>query len=302
MMNILFCNDPMNPKTVDSMFESEFNSCVKNGFNVEFINFEEIINKNIPKSVKKIIRYENPKTTVYRGWMLNEFDYSSLYYKLLELNHKLINDPTQYLLCQYMPYNYKFIEEFTPRTVWIDLDDKNEYNILEVMKKLEVFEGRPLILKDYVKSQKHKWKEACFIEDSSSISNVKKTVDTFIELQAESITKGLVFREFIEFDFLSLHSKSKMPLTKEFRLFFFKNELAAVMKYWDEGEYEDESIEDINVFKALAKKIDSNFFSMDVARSKSGRWYIVELGDGQVTGFPNNFNPELLYNRIKSLY
>lgn len=300
MRNIIFCNDPLNAKSVDSSYELEFNNCLKLDYNVELLSFEEIILSNYSKSLKKISKFENLEIVIYRGWMLKETEYKTLYDELLNFNHKLINDPTQYLLCHYLPYNYELISEYTPKTIWMDVDEKNHYNISDIMEKLKVFNGQPIILKDYVKSQKHNWKEACFIEDSSNEENVKRITDKFIELQANNLTKGLVFREFIEFDFLNYHPKSKMPLTKEFRLFFFYNELIGVMNYWDEGEYENQIIEEIDLFKNIAKKITSNFFNMDVAKSKSGKWYIVELGDGQVTGFPDNFDSESLYKKIQS--
>ena len=32
----------------------------------------------------------------------------------------------------------------------------------------------------------------------------------------------------------------------------------------------------------------SNFLTMDVAQKKDGNWIIMELGDGQVSGLPDN--------------
>lgn len=298
MKNILFCSDPMNSKKVDPEYENEFNVCRKYNVNVGLIHYEEIMMGNIQKSVKNIPHPDETAETVYRGWMLSKENYSLLYNELLKRNIKLINDPDEYLFCHYLPFNYETIKEWTPKTVWADLEEGTEYDIFEVMKKIEIFNGKPVILKDYVKSQKHYWKEACYIENSKDINAVKPVIDRFIELQGEYLTGGLVFREFIEFEFLNCHPKSNMPLTKEFRLFFFKNRLAAEARYWDEGIYTDDVIENIGIFKNIAEKVKSNFFSMDIAKSKTGKWWIVELGDGQVTGFPGSLNTDSIYERI----
>jgi hypothetical protein len=37
---------------------------------------------------------------------------------------------------------------------------------------------------------------------------------------------------------------------------------------------------------ALAAKVRSRFFSMDVAKQKGDGWLVMELGDGQVAGLP----------------
>ncbi len=187
MRNIIFCNDPLNIKSVDSSYELEFNNCLKLDYNIELLSFEEIILNNYSKSLRKINKFNNLEIVIYRGWMLNETQYKTLYDELLNFNHKLINDPTQYLLCHYLPYNYKLISEYTPKTIWIDVDEKNEYNILDIIKELKVFNGQPIILKDYVKSQKHNWKEACFIEDSSNEENVKRIIDIVLQLKKEML-------------------------------------------------------------------------------------------------------------------
>ena len=71
-----------------------------------------------------------------------------------------------------------------------------------------------------------------------------------------------------------------------------------MFNYWDEGSY-GETKPEIEEFIKLAKKIDSNFFTMDIAKKKNGKWIIMELGDGQVAGLPDNADTfEFYYNLI----
>jgi len=44
---------------------------------------------------------------------------------------------------------------------------------------------------------------------------------------------------------------------------------------------------------------DNNFFTTDIAKKKNGEWIIMELGNGQVAGLPNNTNKNEFYNKLK---
>ena len=89
-----------------------------------------------------------------------------------------------------------------------------------------------------------------------------------------------------------------MPLTKEFRLFFLNGRLLQSYNYWDEGDYGD-TMPDLTGFQEVGKKVPSNFFTMDIAKKKDGTWIVMELGDGQVSGLPDNADKNNFY---RSLY
>ena len=91
-----------------------------------------------------------------------------------------------------------------------------------------------------------------------------------------------------------------MPLTKEFRLFFLNGQLLQVMHYWDEGNYADLK-PDLSKFCNIAKKVKSFFFTMDIAKTDSDQWIIIELGDGQVSGLPYNVNLNEFYSKISQV-
>jgi len=38
---------------------------------------------------------------------------------------------------------------------------------------------------------------------------------------------------------------------------------------------------------------------MDIAKTLSGDWIVMEVGDGQVSGLPNAMRPEDFYGRLK---
>src|SRR6478672_7624287 len=51
-------------------------------------------------------------------------------------------------------------------------------------------------------------------------------------------------------------------------------------------------------FTALAKTIPSHFFTMDVALRTTGDWIIIELGDGQVSGLPDQADVKDFYRHL----
>lgn len=165
------------------------------------------------------------------------------------------------------------------------------------MGLLAEFGSAPVVLKDFVKSRKHEWEEACFIPSASDYSAVERVVRRFIELQGDDLALGLVFREFVELAELGRHPKSGMPLTREFRLFFANQKLIACFPYWDDVEYGAADVP-LAHFGVLAARVDSHFFTMDVAQRRDGEWVVVELGDGQVAGLPERADVLAFYRAL----
>lgn len=291
-MNMIFCSEPMNPKAFDSFYLNEVECAREKGIQCYKIDFELLSNdNNVEKSLKSIPYQEKNELAIYRGWMLSVEHYNNLYHALLEKGYQLVNNIEQYRHCHYLPESYSIIQNKTANTIWISNDQ--DQSIDKIMDRLQVFENKPVVLKDYVKSQKHYWKEACFIPDASDQSSVKKVLSRFLELQGNNLQGGLVFREYLDLKPIGRHSKSAMPLTKEYRIFYYYKKPIILLPYWDEGNYD--ITPDINEFNDIGKKVDSNFFTMDIAQKNDNSWAIVELGDGQVAGLPDNANLQDFY-------
>lgn len=83
-----------------------------------------------------------------------------------------------------------------------------------LLEKTKVFGQKPVILKDYVKSEKHDWETACFVVNASDTDKLKKSITKLVELRDKYLNEGIAVREFIELNNLTIHSKSGMPLTE----------------------------------------------------------------------------------------
>lgn len=296
-MLIIFCDSGFSAKEVDYFYAEEYQVAKVQGYQTALISFEALQKNQLKTALKRIKPPTTLTTAIYRGWMLKPRPYRVFYAALLEKNIRLINTPEQYQFCHYLPESYSTIQDYTPLTTFKKLE--SPFKIANFRQQISIFGNRPIIVKDFVKSQKHYWAEACFIPAADDEVQVTRVVEKFLELQGDDLNEGLVFREFVELEALTKHSQSGMPLTKEFRVFIKNGRIVQVFPYWDEGDYADVTPV-LDHFQTVIPNIQSNFFTMDIAQQKNGDWIIVELGDGQVAGLPDNADRTLFYQSLSS--
>ena len=295
-MKLIFCSDPLLLAKPDLAYEVEVSIAESMGLDYALISYEALVDENNPlKAVSRVTKQSTSELGIYRGWMLKPESYKQLFDALKSRNIFLINTPSAYIHCHYLPESYSIIEDYTPKSIWIET--RGEVSITKIMEILSLFGSQPIMIKDFVKSRKHEWEEACYIPCASDTVAVERVVRRFMELQGSDLNEGLVFRGFVEFEPLTAHSKSGMPLTKEFRFFFLDGEPIYSVEYWEEGDYQS-IIPPINQFRQVAKNVQSRFFTMDVAKCVNGDWMIVELGDGQVAGLPENADVLAFYKAL----
>jgi hypothetical protein len=281
------------------MYAREMAAASAAGFDCSLLNFEALVDEqDAEAAVRRIAPAASQEPGVYRGWMLRPQAYARLSAALQARGIVLLNTPAAYRHCHYLPESYPVIEGKTPRSVWLEADAG--LGIERIMQALRPFGDAPVIVKDYVKSRKHEWAEACYIPSAADRAAVERVVTRFLALQGADLNEGLVFREYVPFEPLAQHSKSGMPLTKEFRLFFLDGKLLLSTAYWDEGEYGDLQ-PPLEGFQPIARNIASRFFTMDVAKRLAGDWLIVELGDGQVAGLPEQADLTVFYRGLAAL-
>ena len=102
--------------------------------------------------------------------MLQPEQYAQLYQALATRGIQLINDPAAYLHCHYLPESYSVLEGYIPTSVWLrtGLDAPLD----QIMELLAPFDA-PVVVKDFVKSRKHEWAEACYIPSAETGSRHK---------------------------------------------------------------------------------------------------------------------------------
>lgn len=300
-MKIIFCHDPMSPDAPDSMYIDEVAAATHAGLDFELLDYAALADQNnAARAVRDIPVHDSIELAIYRGWILSAAQYSALYNALRSRGIRLINTADQYRYAQHLPQALPLIKAHTPRTIYMETDGKY-LSFDAIMQLLIPFAGQPLILKDFVKSAKHYWHQACYISSASDATAVQNTVESFLKIRGDDFEGGLVFREFTDFKALADHPQSQMPLIKEFRLFFLDGVRFDTMRYWDVEGYEADDLPPDTLFSDLAKQVKSRFFTMDVAQRPDGEWMIVELGDGQVSGLPDASNFDSFYRALAGI-
>lgn len=81
---------------------------------------------------------------------------------------------------------------------------------------------------------------------------------------------------------------------EEYRLIFWQGKLLLADRYNDIGP--DEA--DFSRFLGLGKRIDSPFFTADVARTERGELILIEVNDGGAAGLPPALHPIEFYDAL----
>lgn len=287
-INYLFCNHPLYQKRPDEDYETEYIAAQENGNSVALFSYEDMENGKL-----SLYGDDIKGLTIYRGWMMSPNMYNKFYQQCADQDIFLINDSGQYDECHLLPHWYDKIYPNTAKSVWTD-----DNNIEKAIPLLSEFDAG-VIVKDYVKSRKHEWYEACYIPRSKDIGNAEKIIKTFTERQGENIIGGIVLREFLNLKQAGYHKQSGMPISEEYRVVIALKTIISVQAYW-ENQIQTELGRVGEFALEVTKDISSNFYTVDVAVMEDGTLVVMEIGDGQVSGLQEE-SAENYYRNINKI-
>lgn len=286
-IDFLFCSHPLYQYKVDDDYVDEYDTAKMNS-DCALFSYEEL-----EKGKLKLFGDKITGLTIYRGWMLKPELYRKLYDELEKRGIILINSPEDYEYCHLLPEWYEDFKEQTVFSVWTTGNSMSD--VMQISKMLE----GSYIVKDYVKSRKHEWYDACYIENICDKEKLEKVVNNFILRQGESLVGGVVLRKFVELKQTGYHEQSGMPLSEEYRIFVYAGKVLTIDDYWMKKTNIGLAEEEYQWITDIATKIKSNFATIDVARKTDGSLIIMELGDGQVSGL-QQLRPNLFYEVLRN--
>jgi hypothetical protein len=249
------------------------------------------------KAAKKYFEVVEQRTHIKKDSLVIP-RYSALpYFKELEedikfLGSKTINTYRQHIFVADIGNWYYDLESITPKT-WFFLDQVPEN------------EG-PYILKGTTNSKKHQWNTHMFAE------NKKAATEVYMRLYSDSFflnsTQDIVFRKFVPLNKLA-DGLNGLPVSEEYRFFVLNGKIVDSGFYWSESWDEIKSKHEIspsNVPREFVNQIIENvsprinFFVFDVARTQDGKWILVELNDGQMSGL-SMIDPDRFYYNMSNI-
>jgi hypothetical protein len=304
-MLVIFPSDPFETYKPDPDYAEEVQVAKDHGHEVAFMHYESLVNDgDAAQAVKRVPDFEEPVPAIYRGWMLTTEQYERLY-AALQVCCVDLPTPASYRAAHHLPSWYAALEEYTPDTAFLPKQDVTVETATALVKQVLQSCEHGVIVKDYVKSRKHEWEEACFIPDESKAQEV---VTNFLERQGSDLQGGFVVREYVPLKEIGKHPQSGMPMAEEVRIFWLNGQCAVVSEYWPTDFYEEgvepvlDTLPDPNELAEVAGLVKSSFITMDMARDEAGEWLVVEVGDGQVSGFPRGRrDAEIFYQRLAEI-
>jgi ATP-grasp domain, R2K clade family 3 len=293
MTTLLFPARP-GSRDIDTAFQTEFDAAREAGLTTALVDEGEMA---FGGDVRLLHLPKDPGQVVYRGWLMKLSEYERLEQALVRRGFSLLTSVADYRATYHLPEWYTRVADtgLTPRSIWFPGE---KFDLQEVAARVhQEFGNRPLILKDYVKSRKHEWFEACFIPDASDIEAVMRVAGRFLELQEDFLVGGLVFREFLPTRSVGLHPKSRAPLANEHRAFVLHDKIFYSAPYWSVVEY-DSAPPPFDLVRPLLEKNVSPFYAVDIAELEKGGWFVVECNDGGSAGLPNPDDAATFYRRL----
>lgn len=309
-LKVLFPCNPLDPKVVDPEFASELAAVRTLGGAYELFDFDEL--KRLVRDGKDAAasfnvakrngaRMSYGKNWIYRGWMMTPEEYQALLSAGRVFDMEFLNSAAQYSLCHYFPLIHPYIDE---HSTFIHAQEGEEVDYAALVAAFED-EGeelfgkgnRKLFVKDWVKSAKGN-DAATIINDYRDESEVRKVCAELRKERGDNFNMGFVFKPFIKME------KRSDGQNEEFRAFFVNDELVSWMPTHGPGGRD---------FKCpqwlldLAKNIPSDFYTVDVGFMKGFTVmpeegsFILEVGDGGVSGLSIGQLPIAFYSMIKSI-
>lgn len=242
-MHFLYPTLPFHFGTIDPTFEAEANAIRSVGFSYSLISIEDL-EQGLFKVRPTLTAGE---TIVYRGWMLNSQTYQTLHTAIEANGCMALSNLETYLLCHHIPNWYPYLTELTPETKFFTPSDNLELELHKLG-----WEG--FFVKDFVKSLKTSL--------GSTITNPSQIATVIAEMQKfrGNIEGGLSIRQL----------EAILPQTEQ--RFFVIN-----------GQAFGSQTDPPAIVEKCIQRIDSPFFSVDVATRDDGQLRVVEIGDGQVS-------------------
>jgi hypothetical protein len=211
----------------------------------------------------------------YRGWMIPGDRYVALAEALSRRGTALLVAPEHYRAAHELPGWYPMFADVTPASSWRP-SSPGEIPAAEDLAVLaERLPPGAGIVKDYVKSRKHEWEQACFIPDLADAEGLARVVRHFVELQEEFLVGGVVLRSFETFP-------KRESVADEVRVWWLDGEPRLLTPHPD-SPFERRPAPDLDHIGPAVRRLGCRFVTTDVALRSDGVWRVVEVGDGQVS-------------------
>ncbi|MFI2366583.1 ATP-grasp domain-containing protein [Promicromonospora sp. NPDC019610] len=290
---LLVPSDPLAPRAPDEHFAREVEAARGGGLTVAVVDHDAVVAGELPAAVRQVPASDVARTAWYRGWMICSSAYARLGSALEARGVRLLTSPAAYAAAHELPGWYDAFAGSTPASVWSPWEPGRTPTPADVGPLLETLGGGPGVVKDYVKSRKHEWDEACYVPDLADINTATRVVARMVELQGDGLAGGIVVRAFEPF-------VTDGGRAQEVRVWWVLGAPALVTPHPDAPAGSDADVP-AGVLDAVGRNVaalGAPFVTTDLALRADGVWRVIEVGDGQVSDLPGGQDPAPLLRAL----
>lgn len=214
-------------------------------------------------------------------------DYASIASALARQGMKLLVDENEHEKCSMIEKWYPLLKDKTPFTkIYDELPEADE-----LLKDFSF----PVFIKGNRQTNRHK-RSQCIIGNKAEYNALRMEWkrDSVLYWQKAAVREYVPLLEIDSRSFPSL-----VPISYEFRFFYFEGKCMAYGPYWTMGKkyslHEEELSEVLRLTDWAAEQLKAAFPAIDVAKTAAGEWIIIEVNDAQECGYAG-VNPMRLWN------
>lgn len=203
-------------------------------------------------------------------------DYPKVYAAEAAKGFQLINTPEEHRIASDLAAWYPLLEGLTPRS--------KVYAHFPEAKEVEQDFDYPIFIKGHRQTAKHA-AALSIAQNRADLLRIRAAYANDPILHWQSV----VVRAYIPLQPLGARAEGKVPLSYEFRSFWYRGELLAAGPYWNQFANYQWSTEEQKAALALAKtavqRLNVPFVVLDLALTSEGNWIIIESNDAQESGY-----------------
>ncbi len=218
-------------------------------------------------------------------------NYAEVEKAVVEMGMKLLIPEQEHLKYSTIERWYPMIQERTPFT--------RVYDALPSLDKLGADFSFPIFVKGNRQTSRHD-RSKCIIETAEAYEKLQQ------EWNRDSILswQKVAVREYVPLQPVQAESyPGQVPISYEFRFFYANGRCVGYGQYWHTDSPYTLQPEDyeaaLSTADWAAERLGVVFAAIDLAKTASGQWIIIEVNDGQESGFAE-LNPISLWNRVIS--
>jgi len=214
-------------------------------------------------------------------------DYDARYNFFQSIGIRLIHSPEQYLRASELPNWYPLLSELTPRSEW--------YITPPSAEQIQQQFGWPVFIKGQRQTSRHQ-RNLSIVDSPAQYTRVCEhwKNDDLLHWQQ------MVCRAYVPLQRVCEDPGHGLPRSYEFRCYCWMGKAVAIGKYWFSESYQATASEQLEIAKLAelaAQRLDVPLLVVDIAKTQSGDWIIIECNDGQESGYAG-INPMAMWSAI----